>query len=78
MSTIAQFSLDHYEHMVNVGAFAGEYKKRVELIRGEIVQMTPINIAHANCVTRVTDQSARTRWRDNSSVATIRLSNYPF
>jgi Uma2 family endonuclease len=32
-------------------------KKRVELIRGEIVQMTPINIAHANCATRITEWS---------------------
>jgi Uma2 family endonuclease len=57
MSTVAQFSLDHYEHMVNVGAFTGEFEKRVELIRGKIVQMTPINIAHANCVTLVTEWS---------------------
>ena len=57
MSSIAHFSLDHYEHMVEVGAFTGEFEKRVELIRGEIVQMTPINIAHANCVTLVTEWS---------------------
>ena len=57
MSTIAHFSLDHYEHMVEVGAFSGQFEKRVELIRGEIVQMTPINIAHANCVTRITEWS---------------------
>jgi Uma2 family endonuclease len=43
--------------MVEVGAFTGEFEKRVELIRGEIVQMTPINIAHANCVTLVTEWS---------------------
>jgi Uma2 family endonuclease len=57
MSTAAQFSIDHYEHMVEVGAFTGRFEKRVELIRGEIVQMTPINIAHANCVTVVTEWS---------------------
>jgi Uma2 family endonuclease len=57
MSTVAHFSLDHYEHMVDVGAFAGQFEKRVELIRGEIIQMTPINIAHANCVTAVTEWS---------------------
>jgi Uma2 family endonuclease len=55
MSTVAHFSLDHYEHMVDIGAFAGQFEKRVELIRGEIIQMTPINIAHANCVTLVTE-----------------------
>jgi Uma2 family endonuclease len=57
MSTVAHFSLDHYEHMVEVGAFSGQFEKRVELIRGEIVQMTPINIAHANCVTLITEWS---------------------
>jgi Uma2 family endonuclease len=57
MSTVAHFSLAEYEHMVDVGAFAGEFEKRVELIRGEIVQMTSINIAHANCVTLVTEWS---------------------
>jgi Uma2 family endonuclease len=57
MSTVALFSLDHYEHMVEVGAFSGQFEKRVELIRGEIVQMTPMNIAHANCVTKITEWS---------------------
>ena len=57
MSTVAHFSLDHYEHMVEVGAFAGQFEKRVELIRGEIVQRTPINVAHANCVTILTEWS---------------------
>jgi Uma2 family endonuclease len=57
MSTVAHFSLDHYEHMVEVGAFSGQFEKRVELIRGEIVQMPPINIAHANCVTLITEWS---------------------
>jgi Uma2 family endonuclease len=57
MSTVAHFSLEHYEYMVEVGAFSGQFEKRVELIRGEIVQMTPINIAHANCVTKITEWS---------------------
>ena len=51
MSTVAHFSLKHYEHMVACGAFEGPFQKRVELIQGEIVEMSPINIAHANCVT---------------------------
>ena len=59
MSTAAHFSLDHYEHMVEVGAFSGQFEKRVELIRGEIVQMTPISVAHANCVTKITEWSFR-------------------
>jgi len=50
MSTLARFSLEEYEHMVEVGAFAGPFRKRVELIRGEIVEMTPIGTEHAYCV----------------------------
>ena len=57
MSTVAHFSLDHYEHMVEVGAFAGEYQKRLELLRGEIRQMSPIGYIHAHVVTLLTDWS---------------------
>jgi hypothetical protein len=57
MSTIAHFSLEHYEHMVDIGAFDGPFRKRVELIRGEIVDMTPIGTAHSNCVSQVADWS---------------------
>ncbi|MCE9546069.1 MAG: Uma2 family endonuclease [Planctomycetia bacterium] len=57
MSTIAHFSLDHYEHMIEVGAFSGEYKKHVELIRGEIVTMNPIGPSHSDVLTLLTDWS---------------------
>jgi Uma2 family endonuclease len=57
MSTVAHFSLEHYEHMVDIGAFDGPFRKRVELIRGEIVDMTPIGTAHSNCVSLVADWS---------------------
>lgn len=57
MSTVAHFSLDHFEHMVEVGAFAGEYRKRLELLRGEIRQMSPIGVAHSRVVTLLTDWS---------------------
>jgi Uma2 family endonuclease len=57
MSTVAHFSLDHFEHMVEVGAFSGPYQKRLELIRGEIIEMTPIGTGHSNCVTLLTDWS---------------------
>jgi len=51
------FSLDHYEHMVAVGAFSGEYEKRLELLRGEIVTMSPIGAPHQNAVIVLTDWS---------------------
>jgi Uma2 family endonuclease len=57
MSTVANFTLDHYEHMVEVGAFSGEFEKRVELLRGEIVSMSPIGPPHHQCVILLTDWS---------------------
>lgn len=51
------FSLDHYEHMVAVGAFSGEYEKNVELIRGEIVAMNPIGPPHGHIQTLLLDWS---------------------
>jgi Uma2 family endonuclease len=57
MSTVANFTLDHYEHMVEVGAFSGEFEKRVELLRGEIVSMSPIGPPHHQCVILLTEWS---------------------
>ncbi len=57
MSTVAHFSLAEYEHMVEVGAFSGPFRKRVELIRGEIVEMTPIGTQHSEVVNRLTEWS---------------------
>jgi Uma2 family endonuclease len=45
------FSIDEYERMIEAGIFDPE--ARVELIDGEIVEMTPINLPHAVCVTRL-------------------------
>jgi Uma2 family endonuclease len=68
MSTVARFSLEQYEHMVEAGAFEGEFRKRLELIRGEIVEMTPIGTGHSNCVTLVTDWSYEVAPRDQIMV----------
>jgi len=57
MSSTAHFSLEHYEHMVETGAFAGKFQKRIELLRGEIRMMSPIGIAHSQAVIRITDWS---------------------
>ncbi|MCE9551817.1 MAG: Uma2 family endonuclease [Planctomycetes bacterium] len=51
------FSLDHYEHMVAVGAFSGPFEKRVELVRGEILTMIPIGPPHYNALALLTDWS---------------------
>lgn len=57
MSSIAHFSLDHYEHMVEVGAFSGDFEKHVELLRGEIVTMNPIGPPHSHVLTLLADWS---------------------
>lgn len=49
----AQFSLAHFEHMVELGAFAGEFARRLELIHGEIVDRNPIGPPHADFVDRL-------------------------
>jgi len=57
MSTLAHFSLEHYEHMIETGAFAGKFQKRVELLQGEIRMMSPIGIPHSQMVIDLTDWS---------------------
>jgi hypothetical protein len=72
MSTIAHFSLDHYEHLVEAGAFTGKFQKRVELLRGEIRMMSPIGVSHSHVVTLLTDWSYHVVPRTNM---VIRVQN---
>jgi Uma2 family endonuclease len=48
-----RFTLDEYHRMAQVGILNED--DRVELIRGEIVQMTPMGRRHASCVARLND-----------------------
>jgi len=57
MSTVTYFSLDHYEHMVALGAFSGEFEKNVELLRGEIITTNPIGPLHGDVQTLLLDWS---------------------
>lgn len=52
-ATRATFSLEHYEHLVACGAFAGEFEQRVELLWGEIVEMAPIGPPHCDDLDRL-------------------------
>lgn len=54
MSTVAHFTLAQYELMAEAGVFDGKHGQRVELIRGEIREMTPIGIQHGDVVDRLT------------------------
>ncbi len=46
-----QFSIHDYHQMVVAGILGED--ERVELIEGEIVQMSPIGVRHASCVKRL-------------------------
>ncbi|MDY7008237.1 MAG: Uma2 family endonuclease [Cyanobacteriota bacterium] len=47
------FTVDQYYKMLEAGVLTEN--ERVELIRGEIVKMSPIGIHHANCVKRLNE-----------------------
>jgi Uma2 family endonuclease len=57
MSTVANFTLDQYERMVEAGAFDGRLRQHVEFIRGEIREMNPIGSYHAQVLNDLTDWS---------------------
>src|SRR5262245_41151123 len=46
------FTVEEYECMIEAGMFGED--ERIELIRGEIVEMTPIGFSHAGSVGRLT------------------------
>jgi Uma2 family endonuclease len=57
MSAIAKFSVGEYERMIATGVFGGKNRRRLELIRGELREMSPIGSAHAKMVDRISDWS---------------------
>ena len=57
MSTVANFTLEQYERMVEAGAFDGRLAQHVEFIHGEIREMNPIGSFHAQVLSDLTDWS---------------------
>lgn len=68
MDITAHFSLKHYEHMVAVGAFSGEFEKNVELLRGQIVDMAPLRPADCHIRTLLTEWSYEVVSRDELNI----------
>ena len=60
------FTVEEYYKMADAGIFAPE--DRVELIDGEIIQMSPIGIRHAGCVNGATQVFVRYSCHDLSSI----------
>jgi Uma2 family endonuclease len=56
MSTTAKFTLREYDRMAESGALD---KRRVELVRGEIREMSPIGPEHEDVVDQLTDWSTQ-------------------
>src|SRR5437773_3145962 len=61
-----QFTVDEYHRMGEAGILRED--DRVELMDGEVVQMTRIGSRHAGCVKRI-NQLLTTRLRDRAVVA---------
>jgi len=59
MSTIAHLSLHEYDRMVGAGVFDHGRRRRLEFIRGEIREMTPIGSEHEVAVDQLTEWSIR-------------------
>ncbi|MCR4410808.1 MAG: Uma2 family endonuclease [Thermoguttaceae bacterium] len=59
MSTIARFSLAEYDQMIALGFFEGEKRRHVELIRGEVREMSPSGPSHEVVVDRLNHWSVR-------------------
>ena len=50
VSTIARLTLDQYDRMIQSGIFDGSNRRRIELIHGELREMSPIGPRHEDVV----------------------------
>lgn len=72
MSTLAKFTVPEYERIIATGIFDGRNRRRIELIRGELREMTPIGTQHAEFVDRLDEWSHAKAPRDE---VRIRVQN---
>jgi len=83
MSTIAHLSLAEYDRMIRSGVFDQAKRRRLEFIRGQIREMTPIGSSHEDVVDRLTQWSIenvprdRVRVRVQNSMGLVELQSAP-
>jgi Uma2 family endonuclease len=69
MSTIARLTIDQYDRMIAGGVFeTGPHRQRIELIAGELREMSPIGPQHENAVVVLTKWSVKSAPEDRVSV----------
>lgn len=59
MSTIAKFTISEYDRMIAAGIFVPKEEHHVELIRGQVRQMSPVGTLHAAIVCQLMTWSVR-------------------
>jgi len=57
VSTLARWTLDDYDRMIQAGVFARHEDRRIEFVRGEIREMTPLGSLHEEVLERLTEWS---------------------
>jgi Uma2 family endonuclease len=83
MSTALRITYEQYDVMVRAGAFDGKHRQRVELIRGEIVPISPIGAIHEILVDELMEWSVlnvprdRVRVRVQNSIGLPELESVP-
>ncbi len=68
MSVIAKISVREYERMIAAGVFEGRKSRRIELIWGELREMSPIGTDHAIMVDWLSEWSFENAPRDRVRV----------
>ncbi|HVA45255.1 MAG TPA: Uma2 family endonuclease [Pirellulales bacterium] len=83
MSTIARFSLQEYDRLIASGVFDFPQRRHVELIRGELREMTPPGPSHEDAVDFLTKWSVlstageKVRIRVQNSIGIAPLASAP-